>query len=34
MKQVRGKIVVRAKAEIEEENGRNKIIVTEITISS
>ena len=26
----RGKIVVRAKAEIEEENGRNKIIVTEI----
>ncbi|AWK50292.1 DNA gyrase subunit A [Clostridium beijerinckii] len=26
----RGKVVVRAKAEIEEENGRNKIIVTEI----
>jgi len=26
----RGKIVVRAKAEIEEENGRNKIIFTEI----
>lgn len=26
----RGKIVVRAKAEFEEENGRNKIIVTEI----
>jgi len=26
----RGKIIVRAKAEIEEENGRNKIIVTEI----
>ena len=26
----RGKILVRAKAEIEEENGRNKIIVTEI----
>lgn len=26
----RGKIVVRAKAEIEEENGRHKIIVTEI----
>lgn len=26
----KGKIVVRAKAEIEEENGRNKIIVTEL----
>lgn len=26
----RGKVVVRAKAEIEEENGRNKIIVTEL----
>ncbi len=26
----RGKVIVRAKAEIEEENGRNKIIVTEI----
>lgn len=26
----RGKVIVRAKSEIEEENGRNKIIVTEI----
>ena len=26
----RGKVIVRAKADIEEENGRHKIIVTEI----
>ncbi len=30
MKLVRGKIVVRAKTEIEEENGRHRIVVTEI----
>ena len=30
MKLVGGKVIVRAKAEIEEENGRHRIIVTEI----
>ena len=30
MKQVKVKVVVRSKTEIEEENGRHRIVVTEI----